>query len=162
MKKPNNYAFIDSQNLYLSIKSKWWELDYKRFYIYLRDKFKCTRIYIFIWYINWNESLYTKLQQYWYIVVFKPTLELKYGKIKWNVDSELVLHTMINYNNFNKAVIVSWDWDFHCLIEYLEENWKFFKLIIPNRYKYSALLRKFYNSMFFLSNKSLISKIWKQ
>lgn len=159
--RENNFAFIDSQNLYLSIKNQKWELDYKKFFIYIKDKFKVSKIFIFIWYLPWNESLYTKLQEYWYILVFKPILELKDWKIKWNVDAELVLHAMIHYEEFDKAVIISWDGDFHCLIEYLEEQDKLKKLIIPNEKKYSSLLKKFNKYCFFLSYKNLREKIWK-
>ena len=162
LKSENNFAFIDSQNLYLSIKSQWWEIDYKRFHVYLRDKFKVNKVFLFIWYLPWNENLYTQLQEYWYILVFKPILELKDGKIKWNVDAELVLHTMIHYEDFDKAVIISWDWDFHCLIEYLEGQDKLKKLIIPNEKKYSSLLKKFSKYCFFLSYKNLRDKIWKK
>lgn len=42
-----------------------------------------------------------------------------------------------------KAVIITGDGDFYCLIEYLEKTGKLLRLIIPNRHKYSALLRKF-------------------
>jgi len=157
----NNYAFIDSQNLHLSIKSQWWELDYKRFYVYLKDKFKVKKVFMFIWYMWWNETLYLKLQQYWYILVFRPTLELKNWVIKWNVDAELVLHTMININEFDKAVIISWDWDFHCLVEYLEEQEKLERLIVPNKRKYSSLLKRFDYISFYLSYPWLKDKIWK-
>ena len=34
-----NYAFIDSQNLNLSILSLGWKLDFQRFRVYLRDKY---------------------------------------------------------------------------------------------------------------------------
>jgi len=49
---------------------------------------------------------------------------------------------MIQSNNFKKAIIVSGDGDFHCLIEYLFDNDKLEKIFVPN-YKYSSLLRKF-------------------
>jgi len=62
-------------------------------------------------------------------------------KIKGNVDAELVLHTMIEWKNYNKAVIVSGDGDFYCLMEHLEENNKLRKIIVPNR-QYSSLLKK--------------------
>jgi uncharacterized LabA/DUF88 family protein len=65
------------------------------------------------------------------------------GRVKGNVDAELVLQAMIEYANYEKAVIVSGDGDFHCLIEYLRGKKKLKKLIIPNRDKYSSLLRKF-------------------
>jgi len=156
----NNYAFIDSQNLYLSIKWQWWKLDWKRFRIFLKDKYNATKIFVFIGYVPWNEQLYTILQKYWYILIFKPTLELKNWNIKWNVDAELVLHTMIEYNNFNKAIIISWDWDFHCLIEHLVKNNKIMKVLIPNKNKYSSLLKKFYKYLVFLNHPDLKKKIW--
>jgi uncharacterized LabA/DUF88 family protein len=58
---------------------------------------------------------------------FKPTLEIKDKKtgkiiVKGNVDVELVLHTMIQINNFNKATIITSDGDFTCLIKYLVEQ----------------------------------------
>ena len=89
--KLNNYAFIDSQNLNLAIKDQWWKLDWNRLRIYLKDKYKISRAYIFIWYISFNQDMYTYLQSIWYILIFKPVLELKSWKTKWNVDAELVL-----------------------------------------------------------------------
>ncbi len=156
----NNYAFIDSQNLNLSIISQWWKLDWKRFRIFLKDKYKVEKAFLFIWYVPWNQSLYTSLQQFWYILVFKPTLELKDWNVKWNVDSELVLHTMIELKNFSKAVIIIWDGDFYCLIEYLIENNKLFKMLIPDKNKYSSLLKKFYKYLSFLNHPDLKKKIW--
>ena len=101
---PNNYAFIDSQNLNLSIKDQGWRLDYKRFCRYLEDKYKVTKAFLFIGYIPTHQTLYTALQQQGYILVFKPTLDFKDGKIKGNVDAELVLHAMIEWTNYDKAV----------------------------------------------------------
>jgi uncharacterized LabA/DUF88 family protein len=40
----------------------------------------------------------------------------KNGEIRGNVDAELVLRNMIEIQNYEKAVIVSGDGDFHCLI----------------------------------------------
>jgi len=47
----NNYAFIDSQNLNLSIRNQGWVLDFRRFRRYLEDKCGVTVIYQFteIW-----------------------------------------------------------------------------------------------------------------
>ncbi len=145
-KRENNYAFIDSQNLNLAIKDCGWELDFARFNRYLKDKYRVEKAFLFIGYAPGNEALYTFLQKSGYIVIFKPTLLINNGnlnKIKGNVDTELVLHTMIEFQNYDKAVIVSGDGDFHCLIEHLEEEDKLFCVIIPNPRKYSALLRKF-------------------
>jgi uncharacterized LabA/DUF88 family protein len=141
--KENNYAFMDSQNLNLAIRDQGWTLDFGRFRKYLNDKYGVDKAFLFIGYVPTNQNLYTALQQQGYILIFKPTLVLKNGRIKGNVDAELVLHAMIEYQNYNKAVIVSGDGDFHCLIKYLRGRGKLEKLIIPNRSKFSSLLREF-------------------
>jgi uncharacterized LabA/DUF88 family protein len=137
----NNYAFIDSQNLNLAIKDQGWNLDFERFRIYLKDKYGVTKAFIFIGYIQTNQSLYTALQKHGYILIFKPTLELPDGRVKGNVDAEMVLHTMIEYPNYDKALIVTGDGDFFCLVEYLNRNGKLLKLLVPNGEKYSSLLK---------------------
>lgn len=76
-KRESIYAFVDSQNLNLGIKDCGWDLDFGRFYIYLRDKYKVTKTFLFLGYVPGNEGLYTFLQKSGYIVIFKPTLEYK-------------------------------------------------------------------------------------
>ena len=39
LKQKPNYAFIDSQNLNLGVLTLGWRVDFKRFRIYLRDKY---------------------------------------------------------------------------------------------------------------------------
>ena len=151
-KERNNYAFIDSQNLNLAIRDSGWSLDFKRFRKYLEDKYSVTKAFIFIGYIAANESLYTSLQKYGYILIFKPTLSLPDGRVKGNIDAELVLHAVIEFPNYDKAVIVTGDGDFHCLIEYLKKQNKLERIIVPNRYKFSSLLRKFACDMVFMND----------
>jgi len=139
------YAFIDSQNLNLGVRSQGWRLDFRKFRQYLRSKYQVEKAYLFIGQLPGNEALYTSLQEYGYILIFKPTLERKeQGKVvvKGNVDAELVLHTMIHFNDYDQALIVSGDGDFHCLIEYLEGKDKLLYIMVPNKH-YSSLLRKF-------------------
>lgn len=143
MKKAgNNFAFIDSQNLNLGIKDLGWKLDFKKFRKYLEEKYAVTKAYIFIGYVPGNETLYANLQNMGYVCIFKPTLELKDGKVKGNVDAELVLHTMIQFENFDKAVVVSGDGGFYCLVEYLLQENKLEMVLVPDEQKYSALLKK--------------------
>jgi len=142
-KEQNNYAFIDSQNLNLSILSLGWKLDFARFRVYLREKYGVEKAFLFIGYVKENEKLYKFLKNSGFICVFKPTLEYKDGTTKGNVDAELVLHTMIEYLSFDKAVIVSGDGDFYCLVKYLLEQNKLKTVLVPNYIKYSALLKKF-------------------
>ncbi len=152
MIKKNNkqkiYAFIDSQNLNLGVRSQSWKLDWRKFRQYLRNKYNVSKAYLFIGQVAGNESLYAFLQECDYILIFKPTLEHREKNkviIKGNVDAELVLHSMIQYKNYDKAVIVSGDGDFHCLIEYLEEKKKLLKILAPTKH-YSGLLRRFNNN----------------
>jgi len=148
----NNYAFIDSQNLNLAVREQGWELDFKRFRTYLQDKYGVTKAFIFIGYLATNESLYTALQKYGYIVIFKPTLKLADGRVKGNIDAELVLHAMIEYSNYEQAVIVTGDGDFHCLVDHLRKQGKLKKLIVPDRHHFSSLLRKFSPDMAFMND----------
>ena len=155
IKKESIFAFIDSQNLNLAIKNdiqdkngnilyKGWNLDFGKFYSLLKNKYRIEKAFLFIGYKAGNEYLYTYLQKVGYILIFKPVLVSKDGSVvKGNVDAELVLQAMIEFNNYDKAIIVSGDGDFHCLIEYLVSKQKLCKLLIPNKKSYSSLLRKF-------------------
>ncbi len=57
-----NYAFIDSQNLNLGVKSQGWILDFRKFRVYLKDQFNISKAFLFLGYIAGNERLYSKLQ----------------------------------------------------------------------------------------------------
>ena len=96
----SNYAFIDSQNLNLGVRSQGWKLDWRKFRQYLRDKHKVGKAYLFIGYISENQSLYRSLQDYGYILIFKPVVKKSDGKPKGNVDAELVLQVMIDYKEY--------------------------------------------------------------
>lgn len=141
----NNHAFIDGQNLHLGLS---WKMDYRKFRQYLKNKYEVTKAFLFIGYIKKNTELYKRLYDQGFILIFKSVMDIKRsdGKVthKGNVDAELVMHAMIEYHNYDKAIIVSNDGDFHCLIQYLEENKKLQKIICPNN-KYSKLLRRYSN-----------------
>ncbi len=144
-KREKVYAFIDSQNLNLGVKSQGWDLDWRKFRQYLRNKYSVAKAYLFIGQVAGNESLYAFLQECGYFLIFKPTLyrrERDKVIIKGNVDAELVLHAMIQYKNYQKAVIVTGDGDFYCLVEYLEGKRKLLKILAPTKH-YSSLLRRF-------------------
>jgi uncharacterized LabA/DUF88 family protein len=142
MQKPlGNYAFIDSQNLNLSIQALGWKLDFGRFRVYLKEKFRVSKAFLFIGYVEGNNNLYVHLQEAGFICIFKPTLQYKDGKTKGNCDAELVLQAMIEYEHYEKAVIVTGDGDFHCLVRHLLENKKLESVLIPNQHRFSALLK---------------------
>jgi uncharacterized LabA/DUF88 family protein len=130
-------------------------LDFKKFRRYLGDKYSITKAFLFIGYIPQNQTLYINLQKDGYILVFKPTLTLPDGRVKGNVDAELVLHAMIEYTHYDKALIVTGDGDFYCLIEHLIKQNKLLKLMIPDRNKYSSLFRKLMNHIVFMNELRL-------
>jgi len=137
-----NSAFIDNQNVYKAIKELKWNIDWKKFRIYLKEKYQVHTAYMFIGYINENQPLYSKLQKAGFILIFKEILKYKDGTIKGNVDAELVLQAMIDFNKYEKAIIVTGDGDFACLIRHLKKKNKLKKLLVPNIKKYSCLLKK--------------------
>lgn len=142
----NNYAFIDGNNLYLGAKNQQINFDYGRLRLYLRNSLGVKKAFLFIGYIPTNTQLYNQLQSFGFTLVFKPTIPyLENGKkqTKGNVDAELVLHSAaIEYDNYNKAVIISGDGDFACLMEFLSQRKKLAKIITPTA-KYSKLLKPY-------------------
>jgi uncharacterized LabA/DUF88 family protein len=174
IKKEVVYAFIDSQNLNLGVRNdirtkdgkhfryKGWNLDFGKFYTYLKEELGVQKALVFIGFMAENQELYDSLTKIGYELIYKPVLEIANKessdiKIKGNIDAEMVMHTMINYPKYDKAIIVSGDGDFYCLEEYLEKNGKLGKIVISNKWNYSSLLEKF--SKYFVNVNNLKRKL---
>lgn len=143
MKKPlESYAFIDSQNLNLGIRDQGWELDFRCFRIFLEEKHGDAKAYMFLGYLKENRRMYDALKRYGYELIFIPVVRSKKDGVIGNIVAELVLQAMIDYQYYTKAVIVTGDGDFYCLVKYLHEQGKLLNLLLPNRLKYSTLLRQ--------------------
>jgi uncharacterized LabA/DUF88 family protein len=146
MSKTNNYAFIDWQNLNLWTKTEWWIVDIFKFRVYLKDKYNVLEAYYFLWHIkDENKGLYLKLQKAWFIVVFKEQIiEMKSNK-KWNIDSDMIFCVMEKLleepDNFDKIVMVSGDWDFKILVDFLIKKWRLEKILFPNKKFMSSLYK---------------------
>ncbi len=138
----NNYAFIDSQNLNLGIQKLGWKLDYKRFRVYLSEKYSVKKAYMFIGFVALNQSLYDSLQEAGFILKFKPTVPDSDGKIKGNIDADLVLRAVFEFDDYDKAVIVTSDGDFYSLVQCLYENNKLKVVLSPDTKHCSSLLRQ--------------------
>ena len=141
-KEENNYAFIDSQNLYRGIKNLGWKIDWHRFRKYLLEKYSIQTAYLFIGYIPQNDDLYADLQKAGFVLKFKPVLPDNDGKPKGNVDADLVLQAMLDYDEYNKAVIISSDGDFYSLVRHLYDNKKLKFILSPYKKTCSSLLKK--------------------
>lgn len=174
MKKEIVYAFIDSQNLNLGTSEnlykkdiliyEGWKLDFKKFRKYLADKFRVQKAFLFIGYTSKYDQLYKHLKIYGYDLIYKPTVKDINGKLKGNVDAELVLNcSAIQYANFDKAVIVAGDGDYRCLLEFLKKNNKLLKVVIPNQKSESSLLKPFQSfKVFIQSSRKKLEYIPKQ
>ena len=93
--KENNIAFIDAQNLHLWTNAEKWKVDFKKFRVYLKDKFKIIEAYYFLWFLSEDEQdLYSRLQKAWFIVVFREHSSHMKWKKKWNVDVDIVFEIM--------------------------------------------------------------------
>lgn len=138
-----NLAFIDWQNLYQNLR---WKIDYKKFRIALQEKYNVSDVFYFLWFQEWENDLYQSLQKAWFILVFNLKWENLKSVKKWNVDSNLIFNVMSklvdNYNWFNKIILVSGDWDYKVMVDYLIKKWKFKKLLVPNAKCASSLYRK--------------------
>ena len=141
-RKENNYAFIDSQNLNLGIQKLGWKLDYRKFRIYLAEKYSVEKAYIFIGFVALNQSLYDRLQEAGFILKFKPTIPDADGKIKGNIDADLVLRATLELNDYDKAVIVTSDGDFYSLVQHLYNNNKLKVVLSPDEKNCSNLLKQ--------------------
>lgn len=63
------------------------------------------------------------------------------SKLKANVDSNLIAHSLIKITNYDKSVIVAGDGDYYFLSKYLLRNNKLLKIILPSKACSSSLYR---------------------
>lgn len=147
------FAFIDSQNLNVSVQKFGWKMDWRKFRQWLTDKYGVSRAYMFIGYMPENEDLYEQMHAAGYAVVLKPTFDMTRPQIeeekeedkkpvKGNVDADLVLWTMKEISNYDQAIIVSGDGDYYSLVEYLESKDRLKAILAPNAH-YSNLYNRF-------------------
>lgn len=141
--RENNYAFIDSQNVYKGVyRDLGWKIDWARFRVYLKHKYDISNAYLFIGFMPEHNDIYDELQKAGFILKFKPVLPDGGDGVKGNVDADLVLQAMIDYPNYDRAVLVSSDGDFYSLARHLYNNQKLLAVLSPHKKTCSHLLRK--------------------
>jgi uncharacterized LabA/DUF88 family protein len=141
-----NYAFIDGQNFYKSIKGIGKDLNYSHFRTYLTEKHAVKVAYYFIGYIKKYEYVYNSLRRQGFEPVFKE-VSLQGDKYKGNIDVNLTLRAVTELNKYKKAVIITSDGDYASLVEYLDEQGKLECLIACSRAGCSYLLRKLHQKI---------------
>lgn len=163
--KQNNFAFIDGANLHRGVESLGWKLDYKRFRVWLSEKYSVSKAYIFLGLIPKYNDLYTYLQEIGFTLIFKEVVYDGHGKAKGNCDADLVLKTaQETYEcTFDKAVIVSSDGDYAGLVKFLIEQDKLSAIISPaNVKKCSILLKRTGSSIAYISDQRSILEVQKE
>ena len=153
-KDKNNFAYIDGANLHKGVGELGWRLDYRRFRVWLEEKYGISKAYIFIGLVPKHKDIYTRLQEAGFTLVFKETTYDNDGKAKGNCDADLVLKAAVDYfeKNFGKAVLVSSDGDYACLVQFLKEKNALCSLVSPSN-KCSFLLRKLNTPLVYLDTK---------
>ena len=144
-KKENNFAYIDGANLHKGVNGLGWILDYKKFRVWLSEKYGVKTAYLFIGLIPKYKELYKYLQESGFTLVFKEVIYDGDGKPKGNCDADLVLQATSDAyeNKFSKAVLVASDGDYAGLVKFLLEKQKFYAILSPHpQDKCSILLKR--------------------
>ena len=61
--KPNNYAFIDSQNVNVSTQKFGWKMNWRELRKYLEQKYNVSKAFMFIGYVPEFEALYEQMRE---------------------------------------------------------------------------------------------------
>jgi len=161
----NNIAYIDGANLHMGITGFGWKLDYKRFRVWLFEKYGVKNAYIFIGLIPKYKDLYKYLQECGLTLIFKEVIYDGNGKPKGNCDADLVLQAVCDtYENmFDKAIIVSSDGDYASLIKFLKERGKLRTILSPHTKDLCSILLKRINvPIAYLNDQKLILQTIKE
>lgn len=123
-----------------------WNVDMKRFRVYLAEKYNVTTAYLFMGAFDYQkQDMYTRFQQSGYILIFREHgIDLK-GKKKGNVDVDIVFEMMRDaYASelMQKAILVSGDGDYFRTVSHLIDIGKFEKIILPSHKNASSLYKR--------------------
>lgn len=145
--------YIDGNNLYRGAKGLGFEIDYKKFRGWLRQKYTPTNVYLFIGLVPSRVSFYEYLQECGFILIFKQTISVQ-GVVKGNCDAELVLKAISDFYTqaYSKCILVTGDGDFGCLVEFLQSNNTLQIVVAPDENKCSILLKNKNAEMLFLND----------
>ncbi len=138
----NINIYIDGNNLHRRASTLGFNINYKKFTGWLKQKYNATNIYLFLGFINKLKEYYDELAKAGLILVFK---EITYSNnsVKGNCDAEIILKVVSDFytKNFLTCLIITGDGDFRCLVEFLKNNNSIFGIIAPDNKTCSFLLK---------------------
>lgn len=166
----NNLAFIDGQNLHMGTAKRAadpWQIDLKRFRIYLLQKYRVETAYYFLGYVQKaHQELYEQIQNAGFVLIFREHSSAMIGKKKGNVDPDiifLVMKKLHKQDAFDKVVLVSGDGDYKMLVDFLIEENRFAKILFPNKKFASSLYKQIRGKYFdYLESPAIRDKIAKK
>ena len=140
---PQIIVYIDGANLYNGVLSLGKNLDYYKFYRWLKEKYKITKAIIFIGKTTQNSEIYKYLEKSGFSLIYKKTYKTKVDKIKGNCDAELILKSIEDAyeKNLQKVILISGDGDFSCLIDFWKRKNILCEILAPRK-KYCSLFLK--------------------
>jgi hypothetical protein len=154
-----NVAYIDAANLDRSLRdSLGWQLDYKKFRVWLSEKYHVERAYLFIGLIPKYKNLYTYLQDCGFLLAFKDVMYHS-GKPKGNCDSDLLMQASSDFyeGDLNQAILVASDGDYAPLIRVLQSRDRLRAIISPAMAeKCSILLKRTHAPIAYLNDQRSI------
>ena len=119
-----------------------WSIDYAKLRVYLKEKYSVSTAYYFIGNVPHLSFRYIELQRMGYVVMLRESILFPNGRMKANCDVELTLQTMIDKPTYDKAVILTSDGDFACLVKHLMGCGKLERVLAPCLIGCSSLLCK--------------------
>ena len=148
-------VYIDLANFIIESKKNNLKINFKKFFIYLQNKFKPDNIYLFTGYIKENENIYNENKNIGYKYIFKDIILNKdENKIKANCDVDISVKGVRDLfeSDLKESILISSDGDFLGLINFWKEKKVEIMIISPaNPNKCSYLLKKDNNKIIFLN-----------
>ncbi len=165
MRAVNNVAYIDGANLHNGVKHLEWDFDYRRFRVWLQEKYGVEKAYLFLGLVSKYKDLYTYLQEIGYTLIFKEVIFDGEGKAKGNCDTDIVVQAMQDAyeNKFTTSVLISSDGDYAPLVKFLMRKNKIEAVVSPyETSKCSILLKRTSVKITYITDQREILKIQKE
>ncbi len=127
-------VYIDTANLSNENKKSNRALDYEKFFLYFKNKYKSDRIIFFTGYLKSKENKYNKLKEVGYEYIFKEVIFSEdSNKIKANCDADICVTGVRNFfeENLKEAILVSSDGDYSVLMKFWISKGVRVKIISP-------------------------------
>ena len=137
-------VYIDVQNTHQRTVEQWWFIDWAKFFMYLKWRYEVDEVYYATGYVPAYHQHYKRLESIWYKLLYKETLILPDGKIKWNVDIDIAIQSIFDLTSWKltQVYLVTNDGDYNTLVKTFIDHNVFAWLIAPDASNISKLLTR--------------------